>query len=104
MDVMPGFPERVPVLGFLRPSECTTAELGGDPLDHFGLFLNAAPGPVELEEKGWLFLVPLQLGETDAGLHLIIIQQLDTGHWHTGLDGQDYRIDSALKILELANR
>ena len=103
MHIVPGFPELVPVFGFLRPLEGAAAELGGDPLDHFGLFLHAGLAAVELEEQGRLFLVALQFGEPDAGLHLIVIQQLNAGHWHAGLDGQDHRADSALKIVELTD-
>ena len=100
---MPGFPQRVALLGLCRPLERATAMVRRDGLHGFGLLLYPGVRPMKFDEQG-VFDWVVHTGITIERIHLHLVEQLNAGHRYAQLYRLDHRVDRPLEAVKRANR
>ena len=102
VGVMAGLPQAAAVFRTGRPFEIGTAQIGGNGLYGFGLFLDAARAAVEFEKEG-RGLGQGGFAELVDRLQRQGVEQFDTGHGDAQLDGLDHGLYGGFDIRKRAD-
>ena len=92
VGVMARLPQLVAFFGPVGPLKVAAAKLIGNRADLLGLFAHRRFGAVKFEPQSRFGLVTFELGIGDAGAHLKVVEQFDTGHRNARLYREDHGV------------